>query len=334
MTETSFPKLNISSQLIHDEALKRDIKCTRFNDPNTVLMEKAGKMWYIKGSRTSTQSSIGKSLADFKHLTKYILNHFSIPTAPYVVVKNMSEIEKVTELSFPVVGKPTVGNHGDGVIVGIKNLKEAREYAQYQFDNFLNREDEYVIFEELLQGKEYRILCIDYKFVAAAYRKPAFVTGDGVHTITQLIEEKNQHPWRSDGHIAPLTKIIVDELVIKKLTEEGLTTESVPAAGQDVILRKTGNLSTGGEAWNVSNEVHPENKALFEKIARVCDLNTTGIDVMCSDLSKPIVGQEKAGVIEVNVSPGLRMHHYPLQGEPVNAAGLILDMVEKTYGIA
>lgn len=334
MTETTFPKLNISSQLIMDEALKRGIVCTRFNDPNTVLMEKGGAMWYIKGSRTSTQSSIGKSLADFKHLTKYILNHFSIPTAPYVVVKNMNEIEKVTELTFPVVGKPTIGNHGDGVIVGIKNLDEAREYAQYQFDNYLSREDEYVLFEELLQGKEYRILCINYTFVAAAYRKPAFVTGDGIRTITQLIQEKNQHPWRAEGHISPLTKIIVDELVIKKLAEEGLTIESIPAAGQDVVLRKTGNLSTGGEAWNVSNEVHPENITLFERIARVCDLNTIGIDIMCGDLSKPIIGQERAGVIEVNVSPGLRMHHYPLQGEPVNAAGLILDMVEAEYGLA
>jgi cyanophycin synthetase len=328
MSTISPDNLSISPRLLYQEAQKRDIKCKIF-DKYTLLMKKEAQQWYVRGSRTSWQSSVGKSLADYKHLTKIVLNHFHIPTANFVVVRNIREIKKVNSLKFPLVGKPTVGNHGDDVVVGIKNITEAEKYATRLFEHGLKKEDEFVLFEEQLRGKEYRILCIDYKFVAASYRKAAFVTGDGKKTIEQLIDEKNSHPWRSKKHLSPLTSIEIDDLVNSYLEEQGYELTSILNKGKEVGLRKTGNLSTGGEAWNVTNEVCEKNKKLFEKIATACDLNTVGIDVICNDLSQPITSQPHAGVIEVNVSPGLRMHHYPLQGEPIDAAGKILDMVEK-----
>jgi cyanophycin synthetase len=302
-----------------EEATSRGISCTTFGDNETIFMEHHGLSWYTRGSRTSAQSSIGFSIADKKALAKSILTHHKLPTAKAIAVKTENDLDQLSTLVFPVVMKPQQGTHGDGVVVGISTADEARQYFAK-----LNKP---ALFEEMLAGIEFRIVCVDFQFVAAAFRKPAHVVGDGVHTITELIAEKNKHPWRGKGHTNNLSFIEVDELVEKFLADQGMTVESIPTQGLEVPLRKTANLSTGGEAWDVTDQVCLENRALFEKIARVCDLNVIGIDMMCQTLTTPIVNQKQAGVIEVNSSPGLRMHHYPIQGTPKNIAGMILDMV-------
>lgn len=314
------PNLNASSRIMLEEAQQRGIACTTFGDSETILMEHQGKQWYTRGSRTSRQSSVGKTIADNKDLTKRVLTHFQLPTAKHIKVNSASDLEQLSQLSFPVVMKPLDERHGRGVVVGLATPESAQ--AAYNSQNYTK-----VIFEEMLAGLEYRIVCVNYMFVAAAFRKPAHVIGDGQKSVAQLIELKNQHPWRGKGHAFNLTLIEVDEAVNSLLTEQGLTLDSVPAVDQEVRLRKTANLSTGGEAWDVTDDVSPENKALFEAIAKACDLNVAGIDIMCQSLSTPIVSQPQAGVIEVNASPGLRMHHYPIKGSARNIAGAILDMV-------
>lgn len=314
---------SISSAIMIEEASQRGINCHLFDDKKTVLMTKNGQSWFTRGARTSLQSSIGKTIADKKHLTKKILSYYGLPTAKYCHVKTEADLALLAELHFPVVMKPLDGNAGKGVVVGISTPVEARAY-------FLAA-GQPQLFEELLTGIEYRIVCVNFKFVAAAFRKAAFVTGNGQQTIQELIDQKNQHPWRGEGHESKLTKIKVDELVRKNLAEQNYDLESVPPAGSEVKLRKTVNLSTGGEPWDVTELVCPENQALFAKIAQVCDLNVIGIDMMCESLERPISDQPTAGVIEVNAAPGLRMHHYPVQGQPRNVAQVILDMVETEY---
>ncbi len=305
---------------MREEAIKRGITCTTFGDSETILMEKDGHSWYVRGSRTSLQSSVGRTIADQKPLTKKIFKHFGLPTANGLVIDSYDKADLAKSLLFPLVAKPLASSHGQGVIVGISSIPELQDYL---------KDHSPALVEESLTGTEYRILCVDYKFVAAAFRKPAFVVGDGTQSISELIAVKNQHPWRGEGHQNNLSLIKVDEIVMAYLGDQGLSLESIPAIGQEVPLRKTANLSTGGEAWDVSDSICAENISLFEKIARACDLNTLGIDIMCQSLSMPISTQERAGVIEVNASPGLRMHHYPLQGTPRNVAGIILDMVER-----
>lgn len=317
------PKLDMSAKLLFEEAQKRNISCTTFGDSQTILMEKNGVQWYTIGSRTSLQSSVGRTIANKKNLTKQILLHFKIPTAKFVQIKKEAELTNLSKLAFPIVMKPVAGAHGDNVVIGINSQEEATSiFSSY---------NQPVLFEEQLQGTEYRIVCIDYKFAAAAFRKPAHVTGDGINTIQDLINVKNQHPLRGNGHTSPLTKIIINDQVMNTLNEKDYSLEFVPEKGQDVYLRKTANLSTGGEAFDVTNSVSQENRQLFEKIAKACDLNTIGIDVMCESLDQPITEQEKAGIIEVNGSPGLRMHQYPVAGNPINLAAVIMDMLEKTY---
>ncbi|HYD35870.1 MAG TPA: hypothetical protein VD999_07455 [Vitreimonas sp.] len=314
------PRLNASSRIMYETAQELGIECVVFDDKETILMSKGSAQWYTRGSRTSLQSSVGKSIADNKSLTKKVLAHFQIPTARFCVLKTTTDLDQLDSLQFPIVMKPTNERHGKGVLVGIQSKAQAAEiWANQTYDA--------ILCEEMLKGTEYRIVCVDYKFVAAAFRKPAHVTGDGVHTVTDLIAEKNRHPWRGDGHENNLSLIKVDDAVEKYLSEQGFNLESIPAPEQVVNLRKTANLSTGGEAWDVTDTVSVENQQLFEKIARACDLNTVGIDIMCDSLTTPIITQDHAGVIEVNASPGLRMHHYPIQGEPRLVAHKILTMV-------
>lgn len=314
--------LDASSRIMYQTAVDMGIECLAFDDRQTVLMKYQGKQWYSRGSRTSIQSSVGKSIADLKHLTKKVFSLYNLPTAKYAVVTQTTGWDELEQLTFPIVMKPLDQRHGKGVIVGIPTLAEARK-------KFESQSYKKVICEEMLEGIEYRIVCVDYKFVAAAFRKPAHVVGDGKNTIQQLIDIKNQHPWRGTGHHANLTKIEVDDQVLQLLTDKGYSLDAVPSEGEEVFLRKTANLSTGGEAWDMTDSVVEENKVLFEKIARVCDLNTIGIDVMCQSLDTPIVDQPHAGVVEVNASPGLRMHHYPIQGQSRNVAQAILEMVIK-----
>ncbi len=303
-------------------AQSRSIECVIMPDYKTILMTKNNQSWYTRGSRTSFQSAIGQTIANNKAITKQFLTAYNIPTAKAVRVAKSSELEHISQLAWPLVMKPTLGTYGRGVVIGLNSLEEARTAWQ--------NSSEPVLFEETLQGTEYRIVCVDFKFVAAAFRKPAHVVGDGNHTIAELIALKNQHPDRAEGHRGNLSLITVDAELERIIGLQNLNLDSVPTADQEVVLRKTANLSTGGEARNVTDQVCAENQALFEHIARICDLNVIGIDVMCADLKTPMINQPKAGVIEINKSPGLRMHHHPSVGESIDVASKILDMTEQS----
>lgn len=321
MTNHSPETLNASSKLMYQTAQDRGITCTLFGDNETIRMETDKGVWHTRGSRTSFQSSVGHTIARLKHLTKAVLQHANLPTAAFVEVRSNQDLSKLSALTYPIVMKPIAGQHGKQVVVGISDLAEAEQhFKQY---------NQPVLFEEMLQGTEYRVVCVNYTFVAAAYRKPAFVTGDGKSSIQELIDQKNQHPWRGKGHTSPLTEIVADEKVIANLAEKNLTLNSILDPNQEVFLRKTNNLSTGGEPHEVTDQVHPDNKKVFEQIARACDLSILGIDFMCQDISRPVSDQTGYGVIEVNASPGLRMHHYPIQGQPQDVAGRILDYCQE-----
>ena len=318
--------LTVTVRLLYDEAKKRGVHTTILGNL-TLLMRTQTAQWYIHGSRTSLQSSVGYTISKRKHVTKAVLVDTNVPTANYVTIKTAQDLDKLDGLAFPIVVKPTNGKGGREVVVGVSSRAEAARIYQQFKPRIDTAEGIFLLAEEMLSGHEYRIICVDYTFVGAAYRQPAHVIGDGRSSIVDLVAAKNAHPWRGQGHAQPLTTLTIDSTVHAVLQAQGYAVTSVPAAGVEVRLRQTANLSTGGEPWNVTDDVCEENIALFEHIARVCDLNTIGIDVMCTSLSTPIRQQPGAGVIEINAAPALRMHHFPMHGEPINVAGKILDMV-------
>src|SRR6185369_13066646 len=183
-----------------------------------------------------------------------------------------------------------------------------------------------VIVEKFITGYDYRLLVIDYKFVAAARRTPAMVTGDGKHTVKELIDIVNSDPRRGYGHEKVLTAIKIDDTTLDMLKEKNLSLETVLKKGEELHLKRTANLSTGGTSTDVTEIVHPFNVFMAERIARIIGLDICGIDIMTPDISLPL--HENGGaVLEVNAGPGFRMHIAPAEGLERNVAEPVIDML-------
>ena len=135
---------------------------------------------------------------------------------------------------------------------------------------------------------DFRILVINYKFICAALRTPAAVTGNGKSSIQQLIDETNKDPRRGYGHEKVLTQITIDQFTQKMLDDKGYTLDTIPAKKELVLLKPTANLSTGGTSTDVTDEVHPANIFMCERIAKIIGLDICGIDIMATDLKTPV----------------------------------------------
>ncbi len=162
--------------------------------------------------------------------------------------------------------------------------------------------------------------------VAASERLPAHVIGDGVHTIEELVQRKNSEPLRGEGHEKPLTKISLDETAQEMLKRQGLTLSDCPPADEMVYLRDSANLSTGGEATDVTSQLHVSLRQLAERAARMIGLDICGVDMVVADPALPATSGSCA-VVEVNASPGIRMHQYPSQGMARDVGAAIVDMM-------
>ena len=162
--------------------------------------------------------------------------------------------------------------------------------------------------------------------VAAAKRTPAHVIGNGQDSIQTLINAVNADPRRGYGHENVLTMIKVNEMTKKIIKSKNYTLETVLEKDEVLHLKDTANLSTGGTATDVTDMVHPENIFMAERISKVIGLDICGIDIITTDISKPL--RETAGaVLEVNAGPGFRMHLAPTYGMPRNVASPVLDMM-------
>lgn len=181
------------------------------------------------------------------------------------------------------------------------------------------------VIEEELQGPVYRATVVDGKLVATLRRDPPHVLGDGVHTIEALVERMNEHPARNGPYFS---KIGLDALGPQELLWQGLARTDVPEKGRRVTLHQKVNWSLGGTTADVTDEVHPDNRALFERVAAVIKSPVVGIDFIIADIGKPWSEQERCGVIECNSMPFFDNHHLPFEGTPRNVAGAIWDMAE------
>lgn len=314
--------LGPSTAAIVREAELRGITVLRLDDYNLVQLGEGKYQQRIQAAITSNTSLIGVETAGNKRLTKMMLEDAGVPVPRGTVVRKLaSAVEDAEWLGYPVVIKPHDGHHGKGVTTNIANeqeLVEAFERAKETSDK--------VIVEHYFTGNDYRLLVVDGKFVAAAKRKPAEVIGDGQHTIAELIDIENLNPDRGYGHENVMTRLKVSSVTEHLLEKSGYTMDTVLKDGENFYLELTANLSTGGSAEDVTNDVHKTNRFLAERIAKIVGLDIAGIDVMAETISKPI---SKAGgaVIEVNAAPGLRMHLSPAKGSPRNVAVPIIDML-------
>lgn len=277
----------------------------------------------MQATMTDNTGILGVELACDKEATKRILANSGVPVPRGTVINFLDDLEDAIEYvgGYPIVIKPLDGNHGRGITIDIRSWDEAE--TAYDAAKQVSRS---IIVERYHIGQDHRVLVVDGKVVAVAERVPAHVIGDGRSTITELIEEVNKDPNRGDGHDNVLTRIELDRTSYQLLEKQGLTINSVPNNGEVCYLKATANLSTGGVAVDRTDQIHPENIWLAQRIVKIIGLDIAGIDIVTTDISRPL--REIDGVVvEVNAAPGFRMHVAPSKGVPRNVAGAVMDML-------
>lgn len=315
-------RLGPSTGSIVEEAVKRNIPFIRLNGRSLVQLGYGINQKRIQATVASTTSSIAVEIACDKEDTKLLLENAEIPVPKGKVCYDEEDLElAVSRLGYPLVTKPLNGNHGKGATTNLNNWEELK--TGFEAAKVYSRG---VIVEKFITGHDHRILVINYKFVAAAKRTPASVIGDGQHNIQELIDIVNSDPRRGYGHEKVLTAIKVDKFTEQILEEKGLTLETILPKGEELLLKPTANISTGGTAEDITDHVHPSNVFMCERIARIIGLDICGIDIMAPDLSVPIT-ENGGAILEVNAAPGFRMHLEPTEGLPRNVAEPVIDML-------
>ncbi len=276
----------------------------------------------IRATIASTTSSIAVDIAGDKEETKNLLNAAEVPVPKGIILYSDETVQRAIDaVGYPFVIKPIDGNHGKGATTNITTFAQAEKAleAARQFSRT-------VICERYITGFDFRVLVINFKFVCAALRTPASVRGDGRNTIQWLIDETNKDPRRGYGHEKVLTQIKIDGFTQKILDEKGYDLNTIPAKDELVLVKPTANLSTGGTSKDVTDEIHPVNIFLAERISKIIGLDICGIDIMASDLKTPLT-ENGGAVLEVNAAPGFRMHVEPSEGIPRNAAEAVVEML-------
>lgn len=276
----------------------------------------------ISGTKTSLTGVFGNDLAANKDYSRRMLQGVGLPVPAFERVYGVRQaVDAAERIGYPVVVKPNNSGMGVGVSVGMKDAEQVR--AAFR----LAREaDRSVLVEELVQGDDHRILVVDGRFVAATRRIPAHVVGDGRSTVRELVDRLNGSPRRAGGHRSPLKPIGIDATAERLLAEQGCSPDAVPGLGDRVFLRRNANLSTGGTPYDVTDEVHPDNRDIAERAARAIGLDVAGIDVLTTDIGVSM--WENGGrICEVNSRPGIHMHLWPEEGLARDVIAPILDML-------
>ncbi|MBF0612149.1 MAG: cyanophycin synthetase, partial [Magnetococcales bacterium] len=315
-------RLGPSTRAIVNAAIARKIPTMRLNDGSLVQLGYGARNRKILTAETDATSSIAGEIAQDKQLTRRLLKAVGVPTPDGRAVDGEEDAwDAAREIGGPVVVKPQFGNQGKGVAVNLTTKEQV--VAAYQ--NALEYESTVVV-ERYVEGYDWRLLVVNEKLVAASRREPPKVTGDGIHTIAQLVEEINKDPRRSDGHSTSLTFISLDAIALSVLSEQGYQPDSIPPAGKEVLIRRNANLSTGGTAEDVTGRVHPQVAARMVDAARAIGLDIAGVDVVAKDIAVPLEEQGGA-VVEVNARPGLRMHLEPSAGTAQPVGEAIINML-------
>jgi cyanophycin synthetase len=315
-------RLGPSTRSIVEAAKKRGIPALRMNEGNLVQLGHAARQRRILATETDATSAVGETIAQDKELTRSLVRLVGVPVPDGRPVESAQEAWEVArELGLPVVVKPRYGSQGRGVATNLSTRQQV--IAAYEV---ARREGSAIVVERFIPGADFRLLVVNGHLVAAARREPASVVGDGVSSVWQLVEAANADPRRAAGHGAALTRLVLDAAALAIVAEQGFSPDGVPPHGMRVLIRRNGNLSTGGTATDVTDEVHPQVAARAVDAARMVGLDVAGIDILAHDIARPL--EEQAGaVVEVNAGPGLRMHVEPSNGRPRPVGEAIVDLM-------
>ncbi len=312
-------RLGPSTGSIVEAAVIRGIPYRRLTRGSLVQFGWGSKQRRIQAAEVDSTSAVAESIGQDKDLTKRLLHAAGVPVPLGKPVETVEEAWEVAlKVGLPVVVKPQDGNQGKGVTVNITDRAQLEEAYKNAADYGT------VMVERFLPGHDFRLLVVGDQLVAAARREPPQVLGDGEHTVRELVDVVNQDPRRGEGHATSLTKIRLDDIAVARLAMQDLTPDSVPEKGQRVILRNNANLSTGGTATDVTDDVHPDVAARAIAAAQMVGLHICGVDMVAETVLRPLE-EQGGGFVEVNAAPGLRMHLAPSYGKPRNVGQAMVD---------
>ncbi|WP_316568292.1 cyanophycin synthetase [Neobacillus sp. YIM B06451] len=318
-------KLGPSTEAIYNAAFAKQIPVERVGKDSLLRLGTGSKQKYVQATITSQTSFMAVENSCDKQITKTILAGAGVPVPEGEMASTAEEMfEAADRVGFPLVIKPLNGNQGRGVYTNIKSREEL-----FNILHCMESPETNFIVERFYEGHDYRLLIVDGELIAASMRIAPYVIGNGRDSIRALIEEENNNPLRGDGHEKPMSKIPMNATVSCYLEKTGVTLDSTPEPGRIIQVVGNANLSTGGQAIDVTEEVHPTIRDVAVTAAKAIGLDVAGVDFICPDISAPL-DREKATIVEVNAAPGIRMHHYPAKGKPRDVGKAIVDYLFKS----
>jgi cyanophycin synthetase len=309
--------LGPSTQAIVTAARARGIPSIRLNDGNLVQLGYASaqhRIWTAESERTA---AVAESIAQDKQLTRSLLKSVGVPVPEGRVVNTADDAwEAATDLGLPVVVKPREGNYGRGVSINLST----RESVLKAFE-LANAERDGVLVEQCIHGLHHRVLVVGNRVVAVAKGEPDQVVGDGVHTVSELVDLANAKPERGDPQTHQLSRLELDPIALELLAQHGYSPTSVPPASATVVLHYNGDPTI-----DVTPQLHPSTAKAAILAAQTVGLNIAGIDIVAEDIARPLE-EQRGGILEVNASPGLLMHLRPLKGQAQPVGAAIVDEI-------
>ena len=299
--------LGPSTACIVNAAEERGIPSIRLSEGNLVQLGYGAKQRRIWTAETDQTSAIAETISRDKDLTKSLLRSAGVPTPEGRTVTSPDDAwEAAQDIGLPVVVKPIDGNHGRGVFINLYTQQEIEAAYAVAID-----EGSEVLVERHIIGDEHRLLVVGNKVIAAAKGETVWVTGDGEHTVHELIQiQINSDPRRGTAEECPLNPVRIDSAVELELARQQLTGTSIPSLDQKVLIQSNGNV-----AFDVTDLVHPDIAHQVALAARVVGLEIAGVDLVAQDISRPMA-EQNAAIVEVNAGPGLLMHLKPASGKP------------------
>ncbi|SCL60858.1 N-acetylglutaminylglutamine synthetase [Micromonospora chersina] len=304
-----YDELNPYAKIVADEAMRRGIR-VEVTDPRwgELRLSSGGRTVHTRESLSELTSAVAMSRCDDKRVTRRILTEAGLS-----VPRGRTATGDADDLAFladvgPVVVKPARGEQGNGITVGVRTpeaLTAAVELARRFCPD--------VLIEELREGEDLRVVVIDHEVVAAAVRRPAQITGDGVHDITELIERQSRRRAAATGGES---RIPIDDMTREVVAEAGHRMHDVLPEGQVLAVRRTANLHTGGTIHDVTAQLHPAIAEACVTASRALDIPVTGLDLLVPAADRP-----EHVFIEANERPGLANH------EPQPTAERFVDLL-------
>jgi len=271
--------------------------------------------------------------ADDKGAVKKILQKHGFPVAPgrafwqWSLEAAAKYGTKELAAGFALVAKPRNGSVARHVTTNITNEEALRAALKHAFVY-----SPAAIVERHIPGFVHRFTVVDGTFVACVRQVPAHVTGDGIHTIESLMIQKNARPER---HVHPGVKPLFHPLAVTEetaplLKRQGYALTDISPPGTRVWLADEPFMRYGGELEEVTDIIHPDNRALAQDVAKLFGMKLVALDFICEDVARSWKNQ-KCAILELNSLPSIEMHHFPSSGTPQDVAGAIADMALRYY---